>query len=60
MADGKCSKCGSEAVIHREYEGRSLCREHFSRSINKKVKQTIREGDLVESGDTIAVGLSGG
>lgn len=60
MTDENCSKCGSEAVIHREYEGRSLCEEHFSRSINKKVKQTIREGDLVESGDTIAVGLSGG
>ncbi|MFB6190028.1 MAG: TIGR00269 family protein [Candidatus Nanohaloarchaea archaeon] len=60
MTDGKCSQCGSEAVINRKYEGRSLCKEHFSRSINKQVKQTIREGELVDSGDTIAVGLSGG
>lgn len=60
MADQKCSKCGEESVIHREYEGRSLCRKHFSISINKKVKRTTREGNLVESGDTIAVGLSGG
>ncbi|MFB6213158.1 MAG: TIGR00269 family protein [Candidatus Nanohaloarchaea archaeon] len=60
MPEGECSKCGDEAVIHREYEGRSLCKEHFSRTINKQVKRTIREGDLVESGDTIAVGLSGG
>ncbi|MFB6245386.1 MAG: TIGR00269 family protein [Candidatus Nanohaloarchaea archaeon] len=56
----ECSKCGEEAVIHREYEGRSLCDKHFSIDINKKVKRTIRKGDLVESGDTIAVGLSGG
>lgn len=55
-----CSKCGEEAVIHREYEGRSLCKEHFSIAINKQVKKTVRKGDMVESGDTIAVGLSGG
>lgn len=60
MSEEKCSQCGKEAVIHRKYEGRSLCKEHFSRSINKQAKQTIREGNLVESGDTIAVGLSGG
>ncbi|MFB6215683.1 MAG: ATP-binding protein, partial [Candidatus Aenigmatarchaeota archaeon] len=56
----ECSKCGEEAVIHREYEGRSLCDKHFSIDINKKVKRTIRKSDLVESGDKIAVGLSGG
>jgi uncharacterized protein (TIGR00269 family) len=56
----QCTRCGEEAVIHREYEGRSLCREHFSIDVNKSVKSTIREWDMVESGDTIAVGLSGG
>ena len=55
-----CSRCGDEAVIHREYEGRSLCEEHFSISVNKQIKRTIRKNDMVESGDTIAVGLSGG
>lgn len=55
-----CAKCGEDAVIYRKYEGRGLCQEHFSQSINKQVKQTIRKGNLVESGDTIAVGLSGG
>ena len=60
MTDSKCSKCGEDAVITREYEGRSLCKEHFTIDINKTVKGTIRKGDLVESGDTIAVGLSGG
>lgn len=60
MSDEKCSKCEAEAVIHREYEGRSLCKKHFTVDVNKTVKKTIREGNLVESGDTIAVGLSGG
>jgi len=61
MSEDKiCSKCGEEAVIYREYEGRGLCKEHFTIDISKKVKKTVRKDSLVESGDTIAVGLSGG
>ncbi len=60
MPDSKCSRCGEEAVITREYEGRSLCKKHFSIDVNKTVKKTIRDGNLVESGEKIAVGLSGG
>lgn len=60
MSEDECTKCGEEAVIHREYEGRSLCKEHFTISVNKQVKKSIRKSDMVESGDTIAVGLSGG
>lgn len=56
----QCSKCDNEAVIFRDHEGRGLCQKHFSIDINKKVKQTVRKGDMVNSGDTIAVGLSGG
>ncbi|MFB6294983.1 MAG: TIGR00269 family protein [Candidatus Nanohaloarchaea archaeon] len=55
-----CTKCGDPAVITREYEGRSLCRKHFSRAVEEQVKATIREEELVDDGDTIAVGLSGG
>lgn len=56
----ECSKCGSPAVIEREYEGRALCDKHFSRSVESQVKQTIREEELVDGDETIAVGLSGG
>lgn len=55
-----CAQCGDPAVIHREYEGRALCKDHFSHAVEKQVKATIREADLVQDGDTIAVGLSGG
>lgn len=55
-----CSTCGAPAVINREYEGRSLCREHFSRAVEDQVKATIRKEDLVAGDETIAVGLSGG
>ncbi|MFB6209124.1 MAG: TIGR00269 family protein [Candidatus Nanohaloarchaea archaeon] len=60
MTEEKCSKCDSEAVLFREYEGRGLCKRHFSIDLNKQVKQTMREDDMIESGDTVAVGLSGG
>jgi uncharacterized protein (TIGR00269 family) len=60
MSDSECSRCGEEAVITREFEGRSLCKKHFSIDVNKTVKKTIRSGNLVESGDKVAVGLSGG
>jgi len=58
--ENQCSKCDRETVIFREHEGRGLCKKHFSIDINKKVKRSIRDGNMVESGDTIAVGLSGG
>ena len=58
--ENQCAKCNKEAVIYREHEGRGLCHKHFSIDINKKVKRSIRDGNMVESGDTIAVGLSGG
>lgn len=56
----QCAQCGEQAVIHRDYEGRALCSDHFSRSVEKTVRGTIREHELVEDDDTIAVGLSGG
>lgn len=60
MGKNSCSKCGKEAVIYREHEGRGLCADHFSIDLNKQVKKTVRQFNMVESGDKIAVGLSGG
>lgn len=58
----KCSRdsCQHEAVIYREYEGRALCKECFTHSVEKKVKATIRQEDLIDYDDRIGVGLSGG
>lgn len=53
-------KCGKRAVIFRPYEGRYLCRKHFLRSFEKKVKENIRKYKLIERNDRIAIGLSGG
>ncbi len=55
----KC-KCGRRAVYFRRYEGALLCRECFIRSIESKVKRTIRKHGMVRKGDTIALAMSGG
>jgi uncharacterized protein (TIGR00269 family) len=55
----KC-KCGRKAVYFRKYEGTLLCRECFIRSIESKVKRTIRKHGMVRKGDVVALAMSGG
>src|SRR4030042_2360614 len=56
----KWYSCEEPAVIYRKYEGRAWCKEHFSRQLESKVKQTIKNNVLVGKGDRICVALSGG
>jgi len=53
-------KCGHKAIYFRRYSGQHLCEKCFKRSIFKKFKDTIRINKLMERGDTIACGVSGG
>lgn len=55
----KC-KCGNKSVIFRKYEGRHLCKFCFCNSIEKRVKRTVRQYEMIKPGDRIAFGLSGG
>jgi 3'-phosphoadenosine 5'-phosphosulfate sulfotransferase (PAPS reductase)/FAD synthetase len=55
----KC-KCGRRAVYFRKYEGTFLCRDCFIRSIESKVKRTIRKHRMVRKGDVVALSMSGG
>jgi uncharacterized protein (TIGR00269 family) len=55
----KC-KCGKRAVYTRKYEGTALCKDCFIRSVESKVKRTIRKHRMVNEGDTVALALSGG
>ena len=56
----KCSFCDSKAILVRKYEGIALCQKHFLRSVEKKIRKTIRVNKLIKRGDVIALGLSGG
>lgn len=56
----RCSRCKNKAIYFRVNEGRYYCGKCFSRNIEERVKKTIRKFKLVEDGDRIVVGLSGG
>ncbi len=56
----RCSLCNHEAVINRKYQGTRLCRNHFIKSVEKNFLRTIRKYNLIDYGDKIAVGFSGG
>ncbi|MFP4116334.1 MAG: TIGR00269 family protein [Candidatus Aenigmatarchaeota archaeon] len=55
-----CWKCGKTAVIHRKYEGKSWCADHFVEQFESLVKETIRKEELFENDDKVCVALSGG
>ncbi|MBU0530172.1 MAG: TIGR00269 family protein [Candidatus Aenigmatarchaeota archaeon] len=55
----KCG-CGKKAVIFRRYEGLHLCKNCFCKSIEKRVKRTVRQNNMIKKDDRIAFGLSGG
>jgi uncharacterized protein (TIGR00269 family) len=53
-------KCGRKAVYHRRQSGQYFCGTCFSKSIKTKFRRTIRKHSYVNTGEKIAVGLSGG
>jgi len=56
-----CSKCTKGAsVFQRAYSGENLCRKCFLRSIEDKTAKTISKFSMIERGERVAVGVSGG
>ncbi len=62
----ECDKCGRDAVMHAAYSGAHLCEDHFTASVEKRVRRRIRRDALLsddatpEDPETWVVGLSGG
>ena len=56
----KCDLCPHDAVTFIRYNGSHLCAMHFMAYVEKRVKKEIRKQISVESGDVIAVAVSGG
>ena len=52
-------KCKSEPVFTL-ISGEKFCKYCFSHYFEKKVRKTMRQYELIEKGDRIAVALSGG
>lgn len=55
-----CSFCNKKAVITKKYEGISLCKNHFLYSVEKKLRKTIRQNQLIKRDDCISIAISGG
>lgn len=56
----RCQRCGDEAVYRRPYSGEVLCRRHFLRSIEDRVRLAIRRYRMFNPDDRIGLALSGG
>src|ERR671919_208530 len=56
-----CTKCQKEqSFYYRAYSGEYLCKKCFLRSIEIKAAKTISKYSMIEYGDKVAVGVSGG
>ncbi len=56
-----CDKCGNtNLIIKRKQSGQKLCSDCFIESTQNKVLKDIRKYKLVEKGDKVLLGLSGG
>ena len=55
-----CVKCGAPAVIRLEYCHSDFCASCFSLNFEQKVARAVREFKLLQKGDMVAVGVSGG
>lgn len=56
----KCSQCGKRAVFYQRHSGRHLCRKHFIHDFERRVRLAVKKYRMIESGDKIAIALSGG
>ena len=56
----QCSKCQNSAVYSRKYSGENLCSGCFSNSILRKAAKTISKYKMIQNGDLVCVGVSGG
>jgi uncharacterized protein (TIGR00269 family) len=56
-----CDKCGNpNIIIKKKQSGQKLCKDCFIKSTQKKVLKDIRKYGLLEKGDKVLLGLSGG
>ncbi|MFN3621569.1 MAG: TIGR00269 family protein [Nitrososphaerales archaeon] len=56
----KCQRCGEEAVYKRIYSGEALCRRHFLKSIDDRVRLAIKRYKMFSPDYRIGLALSCG
>nr|AGF93423.1 PP-loop domain-containing protein [uncultured organism] len=56
----ECSFCGRRAVYYQRTAGVYRCDRCFSKNIEKRFRRTVNKYDLLEPGDRVIAGVSGG
>lgn len=56
----KCSFCTDAPLYVRPYDKLALCHKHFNEQMEKRVQRTITKYRMLQRGDRIAIGVSGG
>ena len=55
-----CSLCDKKAIAYIPYSNQRLCEKHFTYSVERRAKRTIREYKMIDGAKHIAVAVSGG
>ena len=55
-----CGICGKPAAVRLDNPQRRLCAEHFMKDAEERVFKAIADENLINDGDRVLVGLSGG
>jgi len=56
----KCSFCDKDAVAYIRYNGTHLCKDHFNRFFEKRVRLEFREEIMIKRPVSLGVAVSGG
>lgn len=59
-AKDKCVSCNKQGKVFLAYGPQNFCEKHFIELIERRVKKTIRENNLIKKREHIVVGVSGG
>ncbi len=60
MVAPKCYKCGGVGQVYQAHTGRVLCKKCFEEDIVERVREQIKKYNMIESGDLVLMGISGG
>ena len=60
MKEVTCQKCAKNPAYVIPMENRPICLSHFNQHFFNRVRRTVQKYNMLQYGDRIAVGLSGG
>ncbi|MHA1718672.1 MAG: TIGR00269 family protein [Promethearchaeota archaeon] len=56
----RCDYCSNIAVYHRKISNEFVCKTHFIKTVERKIRKTVRKYKMFSPKDKVVVGVSGG